>query len=318
MSLVIEKWNKTVEIDDAYSNFIKTGFDVILSIGSVIPIIQEDLEQYTVVLNTYTLGDYIIDNNDKKWYLTFDELKELVNTINLEIKFVWVYRNDLISAIDSATTESEVNDINWNVPPIIYGEMPLYQYYTKDEINTALSHYTTTFEINQILGNYVTVPVYSEHIYNSSNPHDVTAEQVGSNIAQWNAKYLNNVIIDDVEPTQGQILKYDSITGWTPSVDIGVRKKQATYRPRGDGGTTSWSKHNTYEYTVNVNGASIGDCVIVNPNDVIFYNMVIEESNIMMNGYVSDVNTVKIIIKVEEQGNSFGLNVNDSLLITCI
>lgn len=55
---------------------------------------------------------------------------------------------------------------------------------------------------------------YTDHLVNYSNPHTVTATQVGSATAQWNANKLYNKSIDTVAPTSGQTLSYNG-TIWT-------------------------------------------------------------------------------------------------------
>jgi hypothetical protein len=56
------------------------------------------------------------------------------------------------------------------------------------------------------------------HIADTANPHNVTAVQVGSATAQWNASKLQNRLIDSaVTPTDGMVLTWVASTArWTP------------------------------------------------------------------------------------------------------
>jgi hypothetical protein len=50
----------------------------------------------------------------------------------------------------------------------------------------------------------------SNHVSNTSNPHSVTASQVGNSTAQWNANKLQGVDVHTTAPTDGQVLVYSS------------------------------------------------------------------------------------------------------------
>ncbi|MFM2063929.1 MAG: hypothetical protein RLZZ507_3600 [Cyanobacteriota bacterium] len=52
----------------------------------------------------------------------------------------------------------------------------------------------------------------SNHIANTSNPHNVTASQVGNNIAQWNADKIRGINVDDSAIGDGKVLKYNAAT----------------------------------------------------------------------------------------------------------
>ena len=59
------------------------------------------------------------------------------------------------------------------------------------------------------------------HTSNTSNPHSVTATQVGKDTAQWNANKLQGVSVSASAPSSGQVLKYNG-TAWAPAtVDTG-------------------------------------------------------------------------------------------------
>lgn len=53
------------------------------------------------------------------------------------------------------------------------------------------------------------------HIANTSNPHSVTAAQVGNTTAQWNADKLQGTNISSSSPVTGDSLRYDG-TNWSP------------------------------------------------------------------------------------------------------
>lgn len=56
------------------------------------------------------------------------------------------------------------------------------------------------------------------HTGNTSNPHSVTATQVGKDTAQWNANKLQGVSVSASAPSSGQVLKYNG-TAWAPATD---------------------------------------------------------------------------------------------------
>ncbi|WP_138503244.1 hypothetical protein [Nostoc sp. PA-18-2419] len=58
----------------------------------------------------------------------------------------------------------------------------------------------------------------SSHTGNTSNPHSVTASQVGNTTSQWNANKLQGVDVVNTAPTNGQVLTYNSTTTkWEPT-----------------------------------------------------------------------------------------------------
>jgi hypothetical protein len=55
------------------------------------------------------------------------------------------------------------------------------------------------------------------HTSNTSNPHSVTAAQVGNTTAQWNANQIQGRLIHTATPTNGQVLIYSTAnTRWEP------------------------------------------------------------------------------------------------------
>jgi len=65
--------------------------------------------------------------------------------------------------------------------------------------------------INQTLSEAGIAP--SSHTSDTSNPHSVTASQVGNTTAQWNANQINGVDVDTSGLADNKILKYNSGTG---------------------------------------------------------------------------------------------------------
>lgn len=55
------------------------------------------------------------------------------------------------------------------------------------------------------------------HVASTSNPHNVTAAQVGNTVAQWNANKLQGSSVAAGTPVNGQLLKYNTgATQWEP------------------------------------------------------------------------------------------------------
>lgn len=53
----------------------------------------------------------------------------------------------------------------------------------------------------------------TSHIADMSNPHNVTAAQVGNATAQWNANEIQGVTVDDASKSNGFVLSFDSTSG---------------------------------------------------------------------------------------------------------
>lgn len=61
------------------------------------------------------------------------------------------------------------------------------------------------------------------HIANLSNPHNVTAAQVGNTTAQWNANKIQGTNVSSTAPTNGQLLSYNGGTSqWEPTTTINM------------------------------------------------------------------------------------------------
>ncbi|WP_414530554.1 hypothetical protein [Nodularia chucula] len=69
---------------------------------------------------------------------------------------------------------------------------------------------TRDTELNAALVSKADSSTTNSHISSTSNPHSVTASQVGNTTAQWNANWLQGRIIQSVAPTNGQILSYST------------------------------------------------------------------------------------------------------------
>jgi len=67
------------------------------------------------------------------------------------------------------------------------------------------------------------------HIASTSNPHNVTAAQVGNTTAQWNANQLQGRNVVSTAPTNGQVLTYNtSSTQWEPRDTVTATNYQQT------------------------------------------------------------------------------------------
>jgi hypothetical protein len=63
-----------------------------------------------------------------------------------------------------------------------------------------------------------------DHITSTSNPHSVTAGQVGNTVAQWNANQLQGRAILNAAPGANNVLRWDSHDdNWHPDVDYNYR-----------------------------------------------------------------------------------------------
>ena len=62
------------------------------------------------------------------------------------------------------------------------------------------------------LSSKATTTALSEHTTDTTNPHEVTASQVGNTIAQWNANKINSIDVDNTDIADGYVLSYDATT----------------------------------------------------------------------------------------------------------
>jgi hypothetical protein len=59
------------------------------------------------------------------------------------------------------------------------------------------------------------------HISSTSNPHSVTAAQVGNDVEQWNADRIRSVNVDDADIADQRVLRYNSTSGNLEYVYLG-------------------------------------------------------------------------------------------------
>lgn len=57
---------------------------------------------------------------------------------------------------------------------------------------------------------------FQDHVNNKKNPHNVTADQIGKNLAQWNASKIQNYSVSNIAPIIGQVLVWNG-TEYVPS-----------------------------------------------------------------------------------------------------
>ena len=266
-----------------------------------------DLEQLTLVKPIYDINNSgVVDNAQKlngqlaSYYATNSTVSGHVNNTSNPHSVTATQVGNTIAQWNA----NQLRDINISANVPTSGQVLTYN-------STALVWEPKTDNDSM----YATVVALSGHVNNTSNPHNVTASQVDRSTAQWNADRLQGTLISTDTPSSGQFLTFLPTTGWTPVSDID--KRQNTYQPRGQGGTTSWSKSVIYEYTVTVTGAQVGDAVLVNPEASLYTLIKASTSNVMMMGYVSATNTVKVLCKVEVGGTNINLTNTDAFRVTC-
>ena len=77
----------------------------------------------------------------------------------------------------------------------------------------------------------------ASHISNSSNPHTVTADQVGRSVAQWNADKLHGRDIQSSAPGVADFLGWNPGTNrWEPMLPPGAGGGEANTSPNGSTG----------------------------------------------------------------------------------
>ncbi len=92
----------------------------------------------------------------------------------------------------------------------------LTSYYTKTEVDNLipdspdLTVYYLKTEVDNLLTGKANESTTSAHIASTSNPHSVTATQVGKDTAQWNSDRIKGVAVDDSAIGDGKVLKYNS------------------------------------------------------------------------------------------------------------
>ncbi|MBW4421181.1 MAG: hypothetical protein KME13_18430 [Myxacorys californica WJT36-NPBG1] len=77
--------------------------------------------------------------------------------------------------------------------------------------------------VNQVKGDLVRTSTHTAHTSDTSNPHSVTAAQVGNTTAQWNADKLQGQAVSNALPEDKQYLKYDFVSNtWKPTSENNV------------------------------------------------------------------------------------------------
>jgi len=177
------------------------GSDVILKqLGITVPALGQ------ITLTDYCTYSEIIDD---------EQLKEEINLGKL-----------LIS--DGINNLNLSESINYVTPTTSYLD-----------ISTQIENATTTtgsiFDANKLLklggtglldGRDIGVDgsTLDSHIANTSNPHSVTATQVGKDTAQWNANKIQNILVDTTDLGDRKTLKYNANTlhlEYKKAIDLG-------------------------------------------------------------------------------------------------
>jgi len=107
--------------------------------------------------------------------------------------------------------------------------------------------------------NLVNEDVY-QHMFDTNNPHNVTAQQVGADIAQWNADRLLDIPIDqDTTPSDGQGLIYDATDNEYKFEDIGASAADKHFEQSFTVASTITVNHNLNKYPSVTVISSAGD-----------------------------------------------------------
>lgn len=109
------------------------------------------------------------------------------------------------------------------------------------------------------------------HIANTSNPHNVTAAQVGNTTAQWNANKIQGVTVDDSAKANGKSLVYDSGSG------------NIVYQTVSGGGTSSLLNSHIFVGDASNNAADVpmsGDATIDNTGAVTIANSAVTNAKV--------------------------------------
>lgn len=95
------------------------------------------------------------------------------------------------------------------------------------------------------------------HVSDFSNPHNVTAAQVGNTTAQWNASSIQSAPVSATTPTTGQLLVYNG-TAWAPTSTISILNSIEDIAVAG-GGAASPTLNTKYTFvTVTGSGTATG------------------------------------------------------------
>jgi len=114
---------------------------------------------------------------------------------------------DRFSAYDDLVAESKIGSSSTQVAS--GNHLHNDTYYTKSESD---ANYYPSSNGTSLYTSFVS------HSGNTSNPHQVTASQVGNLTAQWNANKLQGFEIDSSSPSDGDVLTYiSSSSKWIPS-----------------------------------------------------------------------------------------------------
>ena len=111
---------------------------------------------------------------------------------------------------------------------------------------------------------------YTHSQTTSGNPHNVTASDVGSSTAQWNADKIKSVSVDDTSKADGKVLTYNSTSGNLEYQD-----------PPGASGGEANTASNV--------GAGVGIFKVKNLLDLEFKSLISSDGSISFTGNAEDV-----------------------------
>jgi hypothetical protein len=109
------------------------------------------------------------------------------------------------------------------------------------------------------------------HLISSSNPHSITATQVGNTTAQWNANQLLGRTLSITAPTDGQLLSFNNTSGeieWNDNKVWLIYDTKSTGTNGGDYSTENTWITRTLN-TINNNGAFSDTASVILANDTI-------------------------------------------------
>lgn len=116
------------------------------------------------------------------------------------------------------------------------------------------------------------------HIVNFSNPHNVTAAQVGSSVPQWNASQIQNIPVSSAAPADGNILVYNfGLNQWVPTNNTNYTLERITAVGGGAGVNPNITSRITFVTTTG-SGTAVGTLINGNASRDGFEKIIIAEN----------------------------------------
>lgn len=158
---------------------------------------------------------------------------EQLDTYTLSFSDFVSYNNNEIEIPDNnyfglfASVIQSIYSINsiGNYPQDSYRVAIAFKY---EDTVTSINHSTSLGAIITSTGPLL--ESFENHIQDFQNPHQVSAEQVGKDLAQWNASFLQDSPVASIAPEQNSLLTWDENI-WTPIAALKMLKLQAIGYP---------------------------------------------------------------------------------------